>query len=167
MHIGCATETSDIDLYGVYVPSYNQLNPYYDGKVFGYDSITPPEAYRVERKWYKGKMYDVTVVSIPEFFRLCVKQDPRALATLYSQDGAIVFCDEVFKEFVLRNKKEFLSKKLLNVFSKCIETLLKKNEHSNVKEYVQVFGSELKDNGTPLAKKSDEAISKSVYCWCW
>lgn len=112
---GVSSDSSDVDVYSVCIPSKEEVFPHLNGRVPGFGpQINPFQNWqRHHIKTDEGsageKEYDVTSYSITEFFRLAADNNPNIIDALFVPDRCVTHKTDVGT--VMRdNRKLFLHK---------------------------------------------------------
>lgn len=114
---GCATETSDEDLYGFCIPTKELLFPHLGGEIFGFDE--QQERFNQYQQSYHDEgskeHYDFHIYNIVKYFRLCLDANPNMIDSLFVPTECITHITTI-GQMVLEKKELFLSKKCFHSF---------------------------------------------------
>lgn len=130
---GTNTLTSDLDIRGVFVPSWS-----------GLVGMHPIKSIVLEP--------DIELKSLREFVRLCADGNPNILDWLFVVDGCVHLCSPFFRKYILDNRDLFLSKRLHHRFRGYAYSHLQKMERGVTrhlgekrKENIKEFGYSTKN----------------------
>jgi len=140
---------SDIDIYGVTIPSKEIVFPHLSGELFGFDLNSK----RFEQWLYSCEenktKYDITCYNIVKYFRLCANCNPNMISSLFVPDNCIIYLSNIGK-LIRENRKLFLSKKIMHTFQgyaysqKSNILKCKKSTTSKRRESIEKFGYDVK-----------------------
>jgi hypothetical protein len=109
---GVSGQTSDMDVYVVYIPKKEEVFPHLTGKVQGFYPMPDPVT-----SWQRHHMmasdqreYDVAAYSIVEYFRLAADNNPNIIDSLFVPARCVSFQSDIGKT-IRENRKNFLNKK--------------------------------------------------------
>ncbi len=109
------TVNSDVDIYGVCIPSKLELFPHLAGKLYGFDDINCFQQYQKHHVFDshalngKGIEYDINIYNIVKFFKLLMANNPSCIDALFTSHEHILSISQAGN--VLReNRKLFLHK---------------------------------------------------------
>lgn len=111
---GCATDTSDKDIYGICLPPKSYLFPHIDGYIAGFGSSPSFESWIQHhiKDSSSKKTYDFQIFNITKFLMLALQGNPNVIECLWASPDCILFQTEGFQP-ILDNKKEFLTKQCI------------------------------------------------------
>jgi predicted nucleotidyltransferase len=107
---GVSSNSSDIDVYAVAVPTKEMVFPHLTGNIPGFGP--KPDTFEVYQKHHIEfglAEYDINVYSIIKYFNLCAENNPNMLDSLFVPDRCVLFADDAGKHMRL-NRHMFLSK---------------------------------------------------------
>lgn len=88
---GVASPESDIDMYGICIPTKEKAFPMFDGHIPGFGIPTGAWPH-----WgYQGTGLDIMVYSIVKFFNLAMQGNPNIIEILFTEDHHIMFIEEL------------------------------------------------------------------------
>lgn len=111
---GLSNKTSDMDVYGVCVPSKTIIFPHLNGYIKGFGP--KPESFEVYQKHhidFDEKEYDINIYSIINYFQLCSENNPNMIDSLFVPDRCIIHMDDV-GHHMRSHRKLFLSKRIFD-----------------------------------------------------
>ncbi len=106
---GLNTGSSDRDIVGVCMPPKRSLFPSLYGVVQGYNDETPFEQYIQHHILDGDRSYDITVFSLPKYFKLAQAGNPNITDTLFTPRECIIYSTPQY-ELLRENRHLFLSK---------------------------------------------------------
>lgn len=84
---GVTTSSSDVDLFGVFVPTLDELFPHINGYIPGFGTQKKPKDCYVEHGIKMDCInVDLTLFSVVKFFNLAMENSPNVLEILYLDD---------------------------------------------------------------------------------
>ncbi len=111
---GCATDTSDKDIYGFAIPPKEEIFPHLKGQIEGFGKqIQRFEQYQqhnivdVETK----KEYDFSIYSVVKYFNLLMENNPNMIDSIFTPRWCVIHSTPI-SEMVRENRKMFLHKGL-------------------------------------------------------
>lgn len=108
---GVSSDTSDIDLYGFFIPPKDDIFPHLKGEIPGFGTQKQRfEQYQpdhIDDKEY-AKSYDITVYSIVKYFQLCLENNPNMLDSLFTPEDCVLSITEVGRMVKDRRKSFFI-----------------------------------------------------------
>lgn len=114
MAYGVSSNDSDMDIYGVCVPSKNMVFPHLDGYITGFGPAPKNfEVYQKHHIMFNEKEYDVVVYSIIKYFQLCADNNPNMIDSLFVPRRCILKMSEA-GEHMHTNRHMFLSKRIFD-----------------------------------------------------
>lgn len=142
-------DSSDKDIYGIYIPTKEDIFPHLAGKLFGFDKIEPIKPFQKHHiyKQDEDKVYDVTVYTIVHFFTLAKDCNPNIIDSLYTPLHCVTLNTTVGD--LLRSRRDvFISKKAYHTFKgyaygqlKNVKSTDKKGKR---KELIDKYGYDVK-----------------------
>ena len=103
---GASNETSDLDCYGITVPTKASLFPHLDGCVFGFDYPKKPfQQWQQHHVDYRGKEYDFQIFNIVKFFHLAMENNPAVIDTLYTPQECVLHLSHVGNRCCCRGRE--------------------------------------------------------------
>ncbi len=111
-------ETSDYDIYAVCMPSLEHIVPWASGIIPGFNM---PDKFPFQQKVFpkmaddNGKEYEITVVSLAKYIRLCLDGNPNMIDTLFVRDNCVMGLSPQMARIV-NHKQKFLSKLCWHTF---------------------------------------------------
>ncbi len=128
-------EDSDIDLYGVFIPTREMAFPYEDRKYIVDFGKQPEKCLQYnpggknDKIVYNGQKYEITVYNIIRYFDLCMECNPNIIESLYADTSSVVL--QVGAGTLMRqNRSLFLHKGFYHKFIKVAESHLSKVENN-------------------------------------
>lgn len=119
---GCATEESDVDVYGFAVPPKEIIFPHLAGEIPGFghqlkrfDQYQEEHLKDPDARAGKGEEYDVSIYGIVRYFQLVMEGNPNMVDSLFTPTNCVIHSTAV-SELVRENRKLFLSKKCWHTF---------------------------------------------------
>lgn len=143
------TEKSDFDIVGVGIPSKDIIFPHTSGYIEGFSTDIPKfEQFQQHHINYKNqKEYDLTIVNIVKYFRLCMDNNPNTIDTLFVPQECITQINHI-GQMIRENRKLFLHKGSYYKFSGfAISQLHKMSSNKRTgkrKEVHDTYGFDLK-----------------------
>lgn len=145
---GVSSDTSDMDIYGIYIPPLDHIFPHIAGHIPNFGE--PPQKDTVFQSHgisLNEKEYDINLYSIVRYFELCRENNPNMIDSLFVPDRCIVHQSEIGK--ILReNRKLFLHKgihhKLKGYAYQQLKKIRTKESHGKRKELVDTYGFDVK-----------------------
>lgn len=127
---GCATPTSDMDIYACIMPDVQSVFP--KDYIHGFD----PEIVVESRQWphvmLDGKSYDINIYSIVKYFKMLMNCNPNILDSLYVPDLCVIYSTELGQR-IRDNRHLFLSKRLYGAFRGYVQSQIKKLQPQDLK----------------------------------
>jgi predicted nucleotidyltransferase len=109
---GVSSDTSDVDIYGMYIPPIEQIFPHIAGYIPGFgqapQKVDTYQKHHIELK-DEGKEYDVALTSIVKYFALCMDNNPNMIDSLFVPARCIVHMSDV-GSIMRENRRMFLHK---------------------------------------------------------
>ena len=141
---GLANEDSDVDVVGVCIPDDKYVYPSHYGLIPEFDDIPKFQQYKKHGTVYNKVEYDITIYSLPRYFRLCLDGNINIIETLFI-DPAFHILSDSFQD-ALSNKREFLSLNCFYKFMGFANAHLKRLESGRGRQrLVEKFGHDVKD----------------------
>lgn len=108
---GTNSETSDIDYYGVFMPTIDQMLGFfpmdeYDTSIISKLDSGKNNADAVDRKFF----------SIDKYLKLLSENNPNIISSLYVPDDKIIYSDKLYMPVIMSHKKDFLHLGLVDRF---------------------------------------------------
>lgn len=109
---GVSTDASDVDVYGFCIPPKDEIFRHLRGEIDGFGRqkqrfnqwqkhhIDDPEA---------GKMYDLAIYNIVDYFHLCLENNPNMIDSLFTPQRCVLHCTHV-GNLVREHRRIFLHK---------------------------------------------------------
>lgn len=146
---GCATNESDIDIFGFCTPKLNILFPHLDGHINNFG--TPPQKFD---RWNEahifdddGREYDFNVLNIVNFVELCRKNNPDMIDVLFAPRDCIRHSTST-GELIRNNRHKFLSKQVFYRYRgyamSQLNAAIKENPIGKRKELKEKYGVDVK-----------------------
>jgi predicted nucleotidyltransferase len=88
---GTATEDSDIDLVGIYVPPKRDVFP--TDFIVGYDYPKEYKNYQCQEVFVEGKKYDIKYFSLLNFMKLAETGSPNQLEPIFAPQNKVLYSD--------------------------------------------------------------------------
>jgi predicted nucleotidyltransferase len=113
---GVSTDISDFDVNGFCIPPKKQVFPHLDGEIPGFGKqhqrfgvyqqhhINDPDALGG-----KGRVYDITIYSIVNYFQLCMENNPNMLDSLFVPQDCVLHITKI-GNMVRDRRRSFLHK---------------------------------------------------------
>ena len=109
---GVSSDTSDMDIYGFFVPPKYMVFPHLDGEIVGFGKhkkrINSWEKHHVKDKDARIE-YDLTMYSIIRYFQLCMDNNPNMIDSLFVPRRCILHSTQI-GEHIRERRKDFLHK---------------------------------------------------------
>lgn len=150
---GCKTDSSDLDLAAVCVPTKNILFPYEDC-IFGFGSRPRTfETYQKHHIQHENTEVDLTIYSIVKFFELCRQGNPNLIDILFTPERYVVH-ETTIGRVIRENKNLFISGRIVDKYLAYCS-----NHIANLREYKAVgkrasllekYGFDTKDAGNTI-----------------
>lgn len=178
---GVTTDTSDYDVYGVFVPAPEDMFTNQSGEIKGFGYVHPvmdtwvrPHVADPER----NTSYDVTYRSLPNFMNMLVKSNDSAVNTLFSAPDMINF-EHSSMQYLRDNREKFLTANFVKTLiamskgsaKKIHKVRIGENSHSDiVRQYgydtklaanavrLALFAKQILDTGTLVLDKDKELV---------
>lgn len=136
---GIATDVSDKDIYGFFIPPKNYIFPHLDRKIVGFSThINSYDQFQQHHIKYNVTQYDVTIFNIVKYFKLLMENNPNVLDSIFTREQCCVFTTKI-ANIVRDNRHIFLSKKLWHSFKgyafSQLHKLIIKNPDKDSKRY--------------------------------
>lgn len=117
---GVATDLSDKDIKGIFIPPKHILFPHLEGLVPYYDypneqQLKKKHMWEIHHVLYNNFNYDFRIDSIVKFFRLAKDCNPDMIDILFSPRECVIHTTKI-GEMIRENRHLFLSKKGWNTF---------------------------------------------------
>ncbi len=119
---GCATEDSDVDVYGFCVPPKHIVFPHLSGEIPGFgrqlkrfDQFQGEHLKDPSARAGKGEEYDVAVYGIVRYFQLVMDGNPNMVDSLFTPANCVIH-STAMSEMVRERRRIFLSKKCWHTF---------------------------------------------------
>ena len=107
---GVKGSASDVDLYGIVIPTKEVLFPHLSGEIFGFGKqIQRFEQYQQHGivNPDDGNEYDLTIYNIVKFFNLAMQNNPNIIDSLFTPQFCVLHCTKV-GHMIRENRKLFL-----------------------------------------------------------
>lgn len=151
---GVEQDVSDMDLYGFFMPSREQVFPHEQGYISGFDE--PPE---ILEQWHqhqiidadamggRGRTYDLTLYSVVKYFKLLSLCNPNIIDSLFVPANCVLYQSEIAQR--LRQQRAiFLHKGCWATFKgyayRQLHKLKTKEPQGKRQELVRKFGYDVK-----------------------
>lgn len=145
---GCATDDSDIDLYGFAIPPLGDLLPHVRGEILGFGKqLKKFEQYGEDHIQHDGLDYDINIYNVTKFFQLCMQNNPNMIDALFVPEDCVVGSTPL-GDMVRWERRKFLHKGCYHKFLGYAHSQLKKIKNKNPvgkrKAVVDQFGFDTK-----------------------
>lgn len=147
---GVATDLSDKDIYGFFIPPKNYIFPHLDRKIIGFSTqIKSYDQFVEHHIKYNNTEYDLTIFNIVKYFKLLMENNPNVLDSIFTREQCCIFKTKT-ANMVRENRQVFLSKKLWHSFKgyafSQLHKLTSKNPDKNSKRYLmyEKYGYDVK-----------------------
>ena len=109
---GVTSDTSDTDVYGMFIPPLEHVFPHIGGHIPGFGQ--PPQTVENYQKHHielkdEGKEYDIALHTIVKYFALCRDNNPNMIDSLFVPARCIVHMSDV-GSIMRENRRMFLHK---------------------------------------------------------
>ena len=148
---GVANNTSDIDVYGMYVPPIEYIFPESAGYIRGFG---PQPEYAKVDNWQRhhiqcdNKEYDLALYSIIRYFDLCMQNNPNMIDSLFVPERCVIHQDTV-GEIMRENRRLFLhkgiQKKLMGYAFHQFKKIRSATREGKRKESIEKYGYDVKN----------------------
>ncbi len=148
---GCSSDTSDVDVYGFYIPPKKEVFPHLNGHIWGFDD--PPQGQKEFQQHHindrsSGKTYDYSIQSITRYFNLVMTNNPNMVDSLFVPLRCILYTTPV-GQLVRDNRHLFLHKGCFHRFrgyayQQLHKLRTKSPEAGKRKELIEKFGYDTK-----------------------
>lgn len=128
---GCSSNSSDIDIYGFFIPPKRYLYPHTEGYLLGFDEIPVFDQWQQHHvKDTAAKTeYDFSLFNIVKYFKLCLDNNPNIVDSLFTPGDCILHITPVAT--LVREKRDlFLSKKAFHKFTGYLHSQIAKLQRS-------------------------------------
>lgn len=112
---GCATDTSDKDIYGICIPPVRYLFPHTEGWINGFGSPPTFENWQKHAIEFGNKKYDFQVFNVTRFLWLAMDGNPNVLECLFAPQDCVLHQVQAFQP-ILDHKCELLTQKTIPRF---------------------------------------------------
>lgn len=109
-------DTSDFDVYGVFIPPKTMIFPHLDGYIPGFGKSAPVcnnwqkhHIFDKDAEGGKGRNYDLNFYSIIQYFHLCMDCNPNMIDSLYTDRRCVLYTSSI-GEIIRDNRDLFLHK---------------------------------------------------------
>lgn len=109
-------DTSDFDVYGVFIPPKSMLFPHLNGHIPGFGKEPPScnnwqkhHLFDQDAEGGKGRSYDLNFYSIVQYFQLCMDCNPNMIDSLFTARNCVLYTSSV-GEIIRDNRQLFLHK---------------------------------------------------------
>ncbi len=149
---GLSDDTSDEDLYGFCIPPKNIVFPHLDGHIIGFGKqIQRFSQFQQHHIQNKGKVYDINIYNVVDYFNLCMGCNPNMIDSLFCPDEHVLISSPAW-ELLKKNRDIFLSKHIYfklkgYAHSQVHKVKIKKPENEKRKALVEQFGYDTKFAG--------------------
>lgn len=109
---GVSNNTSDIDVYGMYIPPIDYIFPESAGYIRGFGpqpNFNKVDNFQRHHIKCENKEYDLTLYSIIRYFDLCMDNNPNMIDSLFVPQRCIIHIDTV-GDIMRENRRLFLHK---------------------------------------------------------
>lgn len=109
---GVMGDASDVDVYGIVIPTKEVLLPHLSGEIFGFGKqIQRFEQYQQHGivNPDDGNEYDLTIYNIVKFFNLAMQNNPNIIDSLFTPQFCVLHCTKV-GHMIRKNRRLFLHK---------------------------------------------------------
>lgn len=144
---GASTDNSDIDIFGITIPSEKFVRPSKFGELEGFSvgRIQRWDEYQQHHIAYGESQYDLKIYSIVKFFQLAMNGNPNVIDMLFCPANCVLHIDTLMQR-ILMQKEIFLSKQCYDRFRGFAYNHLKSMSHiKEGREYCQKYGFDTKD----------------------
>ena len=118
MAYGVADNASDLDIYGVVVPTQSMVFPHLTGKIQGFGPKAPnwenQQQHHMRIQGDGDKEYDVNLYSLITYFQLCYENNPNMLDSLFVPDRCVLIPNHPVGQHMRAHRRLFLSKRIAN-----------------------------------------------------
>lgn len=151
---GASSDTSDMDVYGVCIPSKEVVFPHLAGHIIGFgrekkgfEQFQQHHIQMEDELGGKGRMYDLTVFNIVKYFTLVMENNPNCIDSLFVPQECILHITHV-GNLIRENRRIFLHKGCYHKFSgyamSQLHKMTGKNPQGKRKEIREKYGFDLK-----------------------
>lgn len=145
---GVSSDTSDMDVYGVFTPPMQFIFPHTAGYIKGFGESPPKyDVYQKHHIQLDEKEYDVSLYNIVFYVELCRQNNPNMIDSLFVPSRCIVHSDGV-GDILRENRRLFLHKgihhKLKGYAYQQLKKIDVKESHGKRKESVEKYGYDVK-----------------------
>ena len=147
---GVKGDASDVDLYGIVIPTKEVLFPHLSGEIFGFGKqIQRFEQYQQHGivNPDDGNEYDLTIYNIVKFFNLAMQNNPNIIDSLFTPQFCVLHCTKV-GHMIRENRKLFLHKGSWHKFKgyaySQLHKMTSKNPEGKRKAVREEFGFDVK-----------------------
>lgn len=150
---GVATEESDYDVYGFFIPPMELLYPYLGGEIEGFgekvDRIPQWRQDNIVNKDAYGDILEIdcTVFNITRYFTFLMDNNPNVLESIYTDEEDIIYQSDIAKN-IRENREIFLHKGLITKFMGYAMSQLKalsKNREGSRVSLIKKYGYDTKN----------------------
>jgi predicted nucleotidyltransferase len=107
---GVSAESSDIDVYGIFMPPKDTVFPHLAGEIFGFGTqIKRFETWQEHHVAAHGKSWDFSIFGIVKFFQLAMENNPNVIDSLFTPRRCVVSSTAV-GEYIREHRVDFLHK---------------------------------------------------------
>ena len=150
---GVSSDTSDCDIYSFCIPPKTHIFPHLSGQLYGfgeakngYKRFTNLQQHHIEDK-DAGKMYDLNVYNIVDYFQLVMENNPNMIDSLFTPQFCVLHSTRV-GNIVRENRRKFLNLKSWHTFKGYAYSQIHKAESKEAtgkrKELVSKYGYDIK-----------------------
>lgn len=135
---GVSNKTSDMDLYGWYIPPKEIVFPHTAGEVLGFGKLKHPHKWTGELNYQhhhikeadSEKEYDLNIYGIIDYFQLAMENNPNMLNSLFTPESCVVYMTKIGK-MVKDKRKIFLHRGSFHTYKGMTYSQLKLLQRSN------------------------------------
>lgn len=151
---GVSSDTSDMDIYGFCIPPKEEIFPHLRGEILGFGTQQQRFSQYQQHHLHdadalagKGRVYDVTIYNIVDYFQLVMKNNPNMIDSLFTPDTCVLHITRI-GQMVREARKMFLHKGCWHTFKGyAYQQITKMAGHERVgkrKEIVAKYGYDVK-----------------------
>lgn len=147
---GVSNDTSDVDVYGLFIPPIDHIFPHTSGHIMGFGPAAPKyDIYQKHHIELNSKEYDLALYNIVKYFQLCAENNPNMIDSLFVPSRCIIHSSDV-GDILRENRRLFLHKGIQKRLSGYAYAQLKKlrskthEEGTKRSKMVEEFGYDVK-----------------------
>jgi predicted nucleotidyltransferase len=107
---GVASDSSDVDVYGVCIPPKHVVFPHLAGEIFGFGAqVKRFESWQEHHVAAFGKSWDFQVLGIVKFFQLAMENNPNIIDSLFTPRRCLLSSTAI-GEYMREHRRDFLHK---------------------------------------------------------